>query len=154
MWVGCTASAWDSEIVALVGCGGRKAVRQQAFSSPQEGPSSVSLPFLPHSQILQFITQSELKTSCARVTPGLRANQRKEMHIKDTWERRNRGKPPLSIFYSLCVIKCSSCKSQHTNVKAESRAVIDIDTEDLCSVKGSLKNHLFLTFSYVPVAQR
>ncbi len=66
MWVGCTASAWDSEIVALVGFGGRKAVRQQAFSSPQEGPSSVSLPFLPHSQILQFITQPELKTSCAR----------------------------------------------------------------------------------------
>lgn len=124
MWLRCGASARDSAIVALVGCGGRKALRQQAFSSPQEGPSSVSLPFLPHSQILQFITQTELKTSSRSCYAGLRANQRKEMkctskiHENGEW----RGKLSLSIFNSSCVIKCSYHKSQHTNVKAESRA--------------------------------
>lgn len=76
--VRCTASAWDSAIVALVGCGGRKAVLKHAFSGPQEGLSSVSLHFLPHSQILQFITQPKLKTSLCVCYAGSESEPKKK----------------------------------------------------------------------------
>lgn len=57
--------------------------------------------------------------------------RRNEMHIKDTWGRRRRGKPTLSIFNLYRVIKCLSHKSQHTNLTSIDTNILHMNLENM-----------------------